>query len=390
MTAHFTPAPEARLFGPASTPVPLSPPAPLPAPGKRSETDLIRAALAAAPSATFRLSPPDLHLGPAQREPSFETLTGGTTGTPRAIRRTQASWIASFESNRAAWSLGPETRIATLGSLVHSLTLYGAFEALHVGAEAHLLHGMRPDRQTEALALRSITMIWATPSQLRLLSGDPAPSVTRLLIGGGAFDAATRDHARALFPNAEIHGFYGSAETSFISLDDRPCNGVEIEIRNPDESGTGEVWVRSPYLFQGYADTPDPRRDDRGFTTVGERGRMSGGLLHLAGRADRAVRIAEQTVQIEEVEAALLAMPGVTEAAVLPMPDPRRGTRLIAAYTGPAAPETLPLYALPPLARPRPITRIAPEAWPRSPSGKTNLTALASMLAETPGGEPAP
>ncbi len=370
MSAHFTAAPTARLFGPRGE-VPLTPPD-----KRETETDLLRAALAAAPEATFRLAPPRLHLGSSRPAPAFETLTGGTTGAPRTIRRTQQSWIASFEVNRAAWGLGPAARIATLGSLTYSLTLYGALEALHCGAEAHLLHGLRPDRQQQALATRGITLLWATPSQLRLLSGAPAPSVTRLLIGGGALDAATETHARALFPSATLHTFYGAAETSFITMDGHPYPGVTLDIRD------GEVWVKSPYLFDGYGDAPDPRRDAEGFTTVGERGHVSGGRLELSGRADRVVRIAEQTVQLEEVEAALLALPGISEAAVLARPDTLRGTVLHAAYTGPAtAPD---LTALPPLARPRSLIRIAPEAWPRRPSGKTDLAALAALLAEEP------
>ncbi|MBY6047995.1 AMP-binding protein [Vannielia litorea] len=376
MSAHFTAAATARLFGPDG-PQPLGP---VTAPA--SEPELLAAALDAAPRATFRLDPPALHLGPTQAAPAFETLTGGTTGAPRHIRRTQASWIASFEVNRAAWSLGAQTRAATLGSLAHSLTLYGALEALHVGGEAHLLHGLRPDRQQQAIARRAITLLWATPSQIRLLFGPPAPGVTRLLIGGGALDAATEAHARRLFPSAQIHSFYGAAETSFITLDGAPYPGVEIEIRNPDVDGTGEVWLRSPYLFEAYATGPDPHRDARGFTTVGERGWLADGTLHLAGRADRAVRIAEQTVQLEEVEAALLALPGVTEAAVLPRPDRARGTRLAAAYAGTSQLEPSALTALPPLARPRSMTRIATEAWPRRPSGKTDLAAIEVLLAD--------
>ncbi|QDC10535.1 long-chain fatty acid--CoA ligase [Oceanicola sp. D3] len=374
MSGWFIAAATARLFG-AGGPVPLGPPE-----TQSSEADLLCAALDAAPRATFRLAPPTLHLGQPQPVPAFETLTGGTTGRPRHIRRTQASWIASFEINRAAWSLGPNARVATLGSLAHSLTLYGALEALHCGAEAHLLHGLRPDRQQAALVARAITLLWATPSQIRLLTGPPAPSVTRLLIGGGVLDAASEAKARALFPEAQLYSFYGAAETSFITIDGAPYPGVTLDIRNPGPDGAGEVWVRSPYLFEGYGSTPDPQRDASGFTTVGERGHLTNGLLSIVGRADRAVRIAEQTVQLEAVEAALLALPGVTEAAVIAQPDAKRGNRLVAAYSGTVAPEALALTALPPLARPRSLTQIAPEDWPRRASGKTDLAAIAARL----------
>ena len=54
-----------------------------------------------------------------------------------------------------------DTRVAVLGRLVHSLALYGAVEAVHLGAELHLLDALRPDRQRAALAARA----WAPPSR---------------------------------------------------------------------------------------------------------------------------------------------------------------------------------------------------------------------------------
>ncbi len=64
--------------------------------------------------------------GPAPEpgpEPVFETLTGGSTGTPRRIRRTQSSWTASFAVNATLFAITPGTQSAVLGDLVHSLAL---------------------------------------------------------------------------------------------------------------------------------------------------------------------------------------------------------------------------------------------------------------------------
>ena len=84
-------------------------------------------------------------------QPMFETLTSGSTGAPRRIRRSQASWIASFVVNARLFGIGPGARVAVLGRLVQSLSLYGATEALHLGATAFLLDDLRPDRQRRAL-----------------------------------------------------------------------------------------------------------------------------------------------------------------------------------------------------------------------------------------------
>ena len=52
------------------------------------------------------------------------------------------------------FGIGPGRRIAVLGQLVHSLSLYGARERACLGAEVHLLAGLRPDRQRARLAAR--------------------------------------------------------------------------------------------------------------------------------------------------------------------------------------------------------------------------------------------
>ena len=56
----------------------------------------------------------------------FETLTSGSSGQPRHIRRTMDSWIASFAVNGQMFGIGPGRRVAVLGALEQSLALYGA------------------------------------------------------------------------------------------------------------------------------------------------------------------------------------------------------------------------------------------------------------------------
>ena len=49
----------------------------------------------------------------------YETLTSGSTGVPRRILRTQASWLASLAVN-AQFGIGPRARVAVLGRLVQA------------------------------------------------------------------------------------------------------------------------------------------------------------------------------------------------------------------------------------------------------------------------------
>lgn len=328
----------------------------------------------------------------------FETLTGGSTGTPRRIRRSQASWIASFAVNARLFGLGPGVRTAVLGRLVHSLALYGALESLHLGAELHLFDALRRDRQRFFLATRRIAHLYATPAQLRLLVDTPGPELPLLrhvVVGGSKLDAGLRAAVSAMAPGVRVHEFYGAAEASFITLTDadtpadsvgRLYPGVDLAVRDAAgrdlaEGETGEVWLRSPYLFDGYAGAPGSARWADGWLTVGEHGRMVGGHLYLAGRAGRMVKIADQAVYPEEIEAFLLARPGITQAAVLPRPDAARGWHLVALVQGGEDDAALLAdlrRAFGPLVAPRAVLR--PGAWPVLPSGKTDLAALERWL----------
>jgi long-chain acyl-CoA synthetase len=362
--------------------------------GDRPSALAVAAALAA--PGVFRiglgLPAPD----PVDAERAFETLTSGSTGTPRRIRRSQSSWTASFAVNAGLFGIGPGVRLAVLGRLVQSLSLYGALEGMYLGGEVHLLDDLRPDRQRRELASRGIEVLYASPAQLRQMAGQGplCPALRLILLGGAKLDRGLRSDLATMAPNADIREFYGAAETSFVTLAGpgdpegsvgQPYPGVDIRAVGSREA-PGLIEVRSPYLFEGYAGEAAGAgaaqwRD--GWLSLGEMGWLEQGCLYLAGRAGRMITIAGHNVFPEEVEGVLLSQPGVLQAAVLPLPDPLRGTVLVAVLQGDPGEEprilTATRAALGPLKAPRSITWR--ESWPLLPSGKTDLAALSAGLA---------
>jgi long-chain acyl-CoA synthetase len=325
-------------------------------------------------------------------QPMFETLTSGSSGGARRIWRTQASWIASFAVNARVFGIGAGARVAVLGRLVHSLALYGAVEAVHLGAELHLLDALRPDRQRAALAARRVGVLYATPAQLRLLveaGGAGLPDLRLVLVGGSKLDMGLRAGVAAMAPAADLREFYGAAETSFITLagpETPPASvgaaypQVQIEVRRPDAAGFGEIWVQSPYLFAGYAGADiGGAQVAAGWVSVGEIGRLIDGQLYLAGRAGRMVTVADQNVFPEEIEAFLATLAAVQRVAVLPRKDGLRGVVMVAVVQGDVASEVAILEAgrrqFGPLKAPR--TVIWRKDWPVLASGKTDLVTLA-------------
>jgi long-chain acyl-CoA synthetase len=203
-----------------------------------------------------------------------------------------------------------------------------------------------------------------------------------ILVGGGHLDAATKARVAQMAPNARLHEFYGAAETSFITLSDAttpegsvgaPYPGVEIDIRD------GLVWVRSPYLFDHYAEGSSATTQTRkGWVTVGEMGEMRDGYLFLTGRADRMFTVADRNYHPEAAEAALSQIDGVHGVAVLPMMDDMRGAVPVALYHGMITPDDLQSAARTTGIQIRRTYRLSD--WPALPSGKPNLTALAALL----------
>ncbi len=295
------------------------------------------------------ICPAGLSTSPAVGQSGFfQTLSGGSSGHPRRIRRTVQSWQASFRTNEGLFDITAADRSAVLGGLTHSLALYGALEALHLGADLFLLSPLRPDRQVRMLLRHRVTILYATPTQLRQLdcAGLTCPDLRVLLVGGAKLDETTRKLVGAIFPNASVHEFYGASETSFITMADRkapaesvgrPYPGVQIAIRKGDGRAcaageTGWVWVKSPLCFAGYGEGRSGGcKTEDGWLTVGELGYVSQhGYLYLKGRNDRMVTIADQNAYPEEVEAVLLAQDSVRKVAVLARPDAQRGTVFVA------------------------------------------------------------
>ena len=98
--------------------------------------------------------------------------------------------------------------------------------------------------------------------------------------------------------------------------------------------------MRSAYLAAGYWNQPEltaarfvvePDRPGTRLYRTGDLGRLrADGLLELLGRRDGMAKVRGHHVEVAEVEAALLALPGVAEAAVLVREDTPGEARLVA------------------------------------------------------------
>lgn len=273
----------------------------------------------------------------------FQCETGGTSGKPKRICRTAESWLASIRVIFEKYTNSSEC-YGILGDLGHSLAFYAAVEAQIIGNRCVSVVGRSPREQAQEFASAGVDVIYATPTQMRMLSKSHRvlENVQVVFIGGGRLEPETRTQVQSLAPNAQILQFYGAAETSFITLAEPYHDaasvgvafpGVEIDIRNINSDGIGEVWVKSPFVFSGYAQghTPDTQWQD-GWLTIGELGKIDdAGQLFLSGRKSRVFTVADKTIYPEDIEQYLNAQTEVIASAVFSVDDPLRGARIYVA-----------------------------------------------------------
>ena len=332
---------------------------------------------------------------------SFQTISGGSTGFPKVLERTCTSWILSFNTNDKNYNLSG-SRVALLGSLTHSLSLYGALEAIFLGCEVHHLAGLSPSSQLEYLENKKIEILYVTPTQLRLMLSAKyqnyiIDSLRYVFIGGASIEQKTLMELSEIAPNAELKQFYGSSETSFITISDllTPVNsvgkaypGVEIVLGDQPDTPvslgeTGRVWVRSPYLFSKYVGENSfnlNRFSD--WVSPGELAKLDlDQNLFILGRIDRIFKIKDQAIIPEEIENYLLTKKDIMDAAVVKKNDVLRGNKAVAYI---ATSERLDIEKLklecissiPPLDGSFQIIELSPEKFPFLPSGKPDIYKL--------------
>lgn len=325
-------------------------------------------------------------------EPLLVVLTSGTSGAPRAVVRTLASWTSSHRMVDAAFGLRPDDVIWVPGALSSTLTLFAAHHARTTGRRAvlsgpwHGVEAARAEGADEATVVQAVP-----PIVVDVLDAVEAGRLTRLrvaVVAGARVPARLHERARTL--GVRLVEYYGAAELSFVTIDGDPAPGADVGLRSCGrQDGSGEIWVHSPYTALGYIDGDGPMHQVDGWATVGDHGRMRpDGTLEVLGRGDAAVTIGGHTVQVADVEAVLSEVPGVAEVVCVGAPHERFGQRLVAVVRpvpgtdpGPAL-KAAARAGLPPAARPTGWVLVT--ELPRTPGGKIARGDVAALLPHLP------
>ena len=322
-------------------------------PGEHSLVDLIER-----PPTLPRSRLAQVRIDPA--DPCIFQLSGGTTGIPKLIPRTNNDY--AYNSRIAAEVVGVEAESVLLLVLpiAHNLPLAcpGIQGFLFRGATVVVHPGTRANEIFRLVERHRVTHLKVVPALLIGLINDPGAtradlsSVTLIQSGGQRMQPEVRRRTRQVFRNAFVQENFGMSEglLMFVRRGDpedvqletcgRPvCEDDEVRLiddegRDVPEGEVGELACRGPYTLRGYYGVPE--YNARQFTPDGFY--RSGDLLRrhpsgnyvVEGRKKDLINRGGEKISAEEVENLILTHPAVQNVACVPMPDERLGERMCA------------------------------------------------------------
>jgi acyl-CoA synthetase (AMP-forming)/AMP-acid ligase II len=165
----------------------------------------------------------------------------------------------------------------------------------------------------------------------------------------------------------------------------KPAPGFETKIVEPDTGGVGELYIRGPYVMQGYYKrSREECFDADGWFHTGDLVREDDdGFWYFVGRRSTLIKTGGANVSAAEVEKAIARVTGAA-AHVVGIPDPRRGELVAAVVAQPGLDEAalrerlkteLSAYKIP-----KRFLALPPAEIPLLPSGKVDLRRLRSLF----------
>lgn len=308
--------------------------------------------------------------------PAVQLYTSGSTGPGTAVLLTRGNLLWNAIGSQVALGQPPNERWLSAMPVAH----VGGLTVLTrsaIGATTAVLRERFDAAEHADLLMRGeATITSVVPTMLRRLldAGLQDPPNLRMVLLGGA--PITEDLvARAAAAGVPIASTYGMTEAcSQVFTAGAPLFCTRVALRREldpatDPQRADEILVRGPTVARSAAG-PD------GWLATGDRGaRAPGGALRVVGRLAETIITGGENVAPTEVEAHLIAQPGIADAAVLGVPDPEWGERLEARVVLAPGAELVPgavrealREVLPPFAVPKAIRAV--DELPRTPTGK--------------------
>ncbi|RAV13514.1 non-ribosomal peptide synthetase [Mycolicibacterium sp. GF69] len=343
--------------------------------------------------------------GPAAEDIAHIIYTSGTTGTPKGVAVTHHNVTRLFDGLEVGLDMGPDLVWSQCHSYAFDYSVWEIWGALLFGGRLVVV----PDEVTRSprdlhalLVAEGVTVLSQTPSAVGMLSSKDLDR-TALMI---AAEPCPPDVVEQWASGRVMINGYGPTETTVYATISAPlvAGSVDVPIGLPVPGAAlfvldarlravpagvvGELYVAGSGVGVGYvgrAGLSASRFVACPFGAPGHRMYRTGdlvswgtdGQLRYVGRADEQVKIRGYRIELGEIQAALTALAGVDQAAVVARDDRAGEKRLVGYVTGNADPaqlrallsDRLPAYMVP-------TAVVLIDALPLTVNGKLDKRAL--------------
>ena len=298
---------------------------------------------------------------PDEDSEAMVLFTSGSSGRAKGVRLSHRSLLANQHNlllgarrlpHQQNLDDPPTVTLVTvplfhIGGVTHLITQVIA------GGRLVLLDGrFDPGRVIDLIEQERVTSWGGVPTMARRVLEHPRfdeadlSSLRSFPLGGAPVPESLLDKVRTKVPGlarglattwglSESGGFLTLARARDLlerpGTSGRPYPVVELRVDDPDDTGAGELLVRSPTVMLGYLGLPDDRTVDAdGWLRTGDVGRFADGFVYITGRSKDIVIRGGENVACPHVEDVLLRHPDVLEAAVMGIPHEDLGEELVA------------------------------------------------------------
>ncbi len=284
--------------------------------------------------------------------------TSGTTGRPKGVFRKSRNRLNSLMGYAYTFeSTYTDTHIVA-GPLYHAAPYAWAAFSLILGNTVVIMPRFDAEEFLRLTEKHEVTTTWLVPTMVNRIVNLPEEvkkrydisSLRVITVGGESFPFPLKQKAVEFFGEGKVFEFFGGTEISCVTYlrpEDqlkkpgscgKPTMGNDIRLldENKKHVPLGEVgvmYVKSPFLLDGYYKNPEATQANyhEGYFTVGDMARVDeDGYYYIVDRAVDMIISGGVNIYPAEIEEVLFQHPGVYDAAIVGVPDPDWGEKIVA------------------------------------------------------------
>lgn len=312
---------------------------------------------------------------PSVEDLAFIAPTGGTTGTPKLITLGHRASIHRFVTQAAEFGISRHSVYLSTTPIYHGAARSFCLGALYFGGSVIIQPEFDPTRFASLASAATYT--FCVPTMLRRLLTEetaPLPASMSVISSGAPLPQQLAERFTSEHP-APLYDYYASVDTGGIAV----LRPEEIHLAG-QSVGRVALGVNVRILDENGSEQPTGSPGRIAVSGVGMGGRLNlersehlvlrevqlddvgrfneAGLLQVTGRLDDAINTGGVKIDPLAVERQLSQLPGVRHVAVVGLPDPDWGQRVVAYVVGTESETDLVEYARQHLAPPE-----RPKQW---------------------------